>query len=84
MTFRGEYDQVPAAPLDADIDPHWQDLLLASPGMPTSYLPPSMPGPHSLSRRVGASALIALLLTATAGGVCLTYGPDELFRLVRS
>lgn len=84
VVFRSEYAEVPTAPPDADVDAHWRELVAAGPGLPASYLPPSMSGPHPPWRRAGAILLIALLVTATAGGVCLTYGPDELFRLVRS
>lgn len=78
---RTEYDRVPDARDVREVDPHWQDLL--RPGtLPASYLPPSMPGPQSAWRRGAAWLLIAALVTATAGGVCLTYGPAELFRLL--
>ena len=79
------YAGVPAARADAEIDPYWQQLTASNPGLlPGSFLPPAMPGSHAPWRRVGAGLLVALLVTATEGGVCLTYGPDELFRLLRS
>lgn len=78
---RAEYDEVPDAADVREVDPHWQELL--RPGtLPTSYLPPSMPGPVSGWRRGAAWVLIAALVTVTAGGICLTYGPAELFRLI--
>ncbi len=78
---RTEYDEVPDARDAGEVDPHWQQLL--RPGtLPTAYLPPSMPGPQSAWRRGAAWVLIACLVTVTAGGVCLTYGPAELFRLL--
>lgn len=79
---RTEYDAVPADG-DGGVDPHW--LELQRPGaLPTAYLPPATGGPQAPWRRAAAWVLIALLLTVTAGGVCLTYGPAELFRLLES
>lgn len=78
-----EYDAVPDGRDAAEVDPHWQELH--QPGaLPTSYLPPSMPGQARGWRRGAAWVLIVLLVSATAGGVCLTYGPGELFALFRS
>ena len=78
---RAEYDEVPDARDAVEVDPHWQELL--RPGtLPAAYLPPSMPCPQSAWRRGAAWVLIAALVTVTAGGVCLTYGPAELFRLL--
>ena len=78
---RAEYDEVPDARDAGEVDPHWQELL--RPGtLPAAYLPPSMPGPQTAWRRGAAWVLIACLVTVTAGGVCLTYGPAELFRLL--
>ena len=73
------YD-VPAVPADAEVDPHWQELVRPSSMLPVAYLPPSMPGEHARWRRVSATVVLVGLLSATAGGVCLTYGPGDLFR----
>ena len=78
---RSEYDEVPDAADVREVDPHWQELQVRG-ALPAAYLPPGMPGPQARWRRVAALGLVALLVTATAGGVCLTYGPDELFRLL--
>jgi len=78
---RTEYDEVPDAGEVAGLDPHWQELL--RPGsLPTAYLPPAMAGRQTGWRRTAAWVLIGALVTVTAGGVCLTYGPAELFRLL--
>ncbi len=78
---RSEYDEVPDAADALEVDPHWQELQVTG-LLPTSYLPATMPGPQPRWRRTAAWVLIVLLLTVTAGGVCLTYGPAELFRLL--
>ena len=81
MTVPREYADIPAVGRDGEVDPHWQELQQPT-GLPTSYLPPAMPGQHPRWRKVSAVVLIAMFATATAGGVCLTYGPGELFRLL--
>jgi hypothetical protein len=73
------YEHVPPAEADAVIDPHWLDLRGSS-ALPPTYLPPSMPGRHSPAARVTAVALIGVFVLATALGVCLTYGPQILWR----
>ena len=78
---RSEYDGVPDAVDAPEVDPHWQELQVTG-LLPRSYLPAAMPGPQAAWRRAAAWVLIALLLTVTAGGICLTYGPAELFRLL--
>lgn len=82
MTRLSDYDDVPAVPADAVVDPYWQDLVRPASGVPTSYLPPAMPGEQPRWRRVAAVVLLVLITTTTAGGVCLTYGPGELFDLL--
>jgi hypothetical protein len=69
---------------DAEVDPHWQELLGRTSDVPTSYQPASMAVRAHGWQRVAAWTLLVLLVTVTAGGVCLTYGPDELFALLRS
>ncbi len=71
---RPSYGDVPAADPAAVIDPHWVDLRGES-TLPTTYLPPSMPGPRRLWQRVVAVGLAAMFFGCTAAGVCLTYGP---------
>lgn len=80
---RSSYDDVPAAPADAVVDPHWQELVRPSSALPPSYLPPAMAGEQARWRKVAAVVVLVGLVTATAGGVCLTYGPGELFALLR-
>ncbi len=83
VSHRVEYDLVPDAVDVPEVDPHWLELQV--PGqLPTSYLPATMPGAQPRWRRTAAWVLIGLLVTATSGGVCLTYGPDDLFRLIQS
>ena len=82
---RPEYAAVPDGRDAAEVDPHWQDLQrLPAGALPAAYLPPSMPGQATGWRRGAAWVLIVMLVSATAGGVCLTYGPGELFALFRS
>lgn len=82
MTRPAEYDEVPDVARDAVVDPHWAELVRPSSALPTAYLPPSMRGPQPAWRRVSAVVVLVGLVTATAGGVCLTYGPGELFALL--
>lgn len=81
MTFRAEWDEYPDIPdIDgAQVDPYWLQLQRGT-GLPTSYMPSSVPGgQHRPWQRATALVLLVLLLTATASGICLTYGPGELF-----
>lgn len=82
MSYRPEYDDVPAAADDATPDEHWAALLRPTSAVPTAYLPAIMGGQQTGWRRVSAWVLLTMLVTVTAGGVCLTYGPSELFDLV--
>jgi hypothetical protein len=84
MGYRSEYADVPSADADAELDPHFADLARPTSLVPSSYLPAAVAGQQSGWRRGAAWVLIALLVTVTAGGVCLTYGPYELFRLFES
>ena len=84
MAFRTEYDEVPAVPREAELDPHWAELAPHRPDLvPQSYLPAAMPGEQPTWRKASAVVLIVMFVTATTGGVCLTYGPGELFALLR-
>ncbi|MCW2620775.1 MAG: hypothetical protein JWL64_377 [Frankiales bacterium] len=80
--YQPEYDHVPDG-TGREVDPHWLDLQRGT-SLPTSLLPAYVPGRHAPWRRVAALGLIGLLVSATAGGVCLTYGPQELFALLES
>ena len=71
-----EYAAVPEVDQAAPIDPHWQDLRWGW-GLPESYMPPVMPGAKSGWMRLLSWLLIALFVTATTGGICLTYGPGN-------
>ncbi|MCU1693814.1 MAG: hypothetical protein JWM64_2905 [Frankiales bacterium] len=80
---RPEYATVPDGRDVAEVDPHWAEL--ATPGtLPTSYLPPAVAGQQHGWRKVAAWVLIVLMTSAATGGVCLTYGPGELFALFRN
>ncbi len=68
------FGDVPAAAGDAVLDPYWVELRGGS-LLPTTYMPPSMPGKRSLWQRTVAVGVVAMFLGATAAGVCLTYGP---------
>ncbi len=68
------FDQVPAAPLDAEADTHYLEMRGATP-LPRTYLPPAMAGKQPGWIRGVALVVIAMFLGATAAGVCLTYGP---------
>jgi hypothetical protein len=84
VQLRPEYDDVPAVPADAELDPHWAELTAGRTSMlPLAYLPSAMPGRQTGWRRGAAIVVITMLVSATAGGICLTYGPGELFNLVR-
>ena len=79
-----EYDHVPAVPRDAEVDPHFAELTAGRASLlPASYMPAAMPGEHPRWRRVSAVVLITMFTSATAGGVCLTYGPGELIALLQ-
>ena len=82
MGYRREYADVPAVDAAAELDPHWAEIAHSTSMVPTAYLPPAVAGQQRGWRRGAAWMLIGLLVTVTAGGVCLTYGPYELFRLL--
>ena len=85
MTYRTEWEHVPDVQ-DTDgleVDPHWLALQQGS-GLPTSYMPTSVPGAHRPWQRVTAIVVLVMLLAVTASGICLTYGPHELFRFLES
>jgi len=71
-----DYSHVPTAEPDAQVDPHWQELRTGW-GLPESYMPPVMAGEKKGWMRLASWLLIALFVTATTGGICLTYGPGN-------
>ena len=81
MGYRSEYADVPAADEAAELDPHFAELARSTSMVPAAYLPAAVAGHQHGQRRGPAWVLIGLIVTVTAGGVCLTYGPYELFRL---
>jgi hypothetical protein len=83
VAYAPEYAEVPDVPRDAQVDPHFAELTAGPSLLPASYMPPAMPGEHPRWRRISAIVLITMFTTATAGGVCLTYGPGELLALLR-
>ena len=84
MGYSPDYAQVPDVPRDAEPDPHFAELTAGRGSqLPASYMPPAMAGEHPRWRRSSAVVLITMFTTATAGGVCLTYGPGELIALLR-
>lgn len=68
------FADVPSAPADAEPDPYWQQLQ-GDPLVPVAYMPPAMGGEHPRWMGWVAWVVIALFVTATASGVCLTYWP---------
>lgn len=76
--YRSEWDSVPADVEGWEVDPHWLELQHGS-GLPESYMPSSVAGPQARWRRVVAVIILLGLIGATAAGICLTYGPHELF-----
>jgi len=78
VSYRQEYADVPDVRPDAAPDQHWLRPDQVS-QLSAAYLPPSMPGPQPRWRKAAAWVLITMFATATTGGICLTYGPYELF-----
>ncbi|MGI9015769.1 MAG: hypothetical protein ACR2HR_01465 [Euzebya sp.] len=72
---------VPDAGDDAIPDPNL-DRLLAQGTLPAYYLPAVMPTQVSGWRRGAAWTVIVMLVSSASAGICLTYGPDELFRVL--
>ena len=69
------YAHVPPADDTASVDTAWLDSRADS-LLPPAYMPPAMGGVHPGWMRIAAWVLITVFLTATTGGVCLTYGPN--------
>jgi hypothetical protein len=70
---------VPDAGDDAVPDPLLDRLRAPNP-LPAYYLPAAMPGTVHGWRRAAAWLVVAMLVSAASAGICLTYGPDELWR----
>lgn len=81
-TGADRYPDVPAAADDAEPDERFAALLQATSQLPGAYLPAVMTPPHSRWRRGSAWVLLVMLVTVTGAGICLTYGPAELWRAV--
>ena len=74
-----------APPLDEDavVDPHFLRLVnQGASGLPAFYMPPSMPSQVRGWRRAAVWTVITLLVSSASAGICLTYGPDELWRVL--
>ena len=67
---------------DAVIDPHFEELRRGRTHLPESYLPPSMPGQVYGWRRGAAFTVIAMMTGSTCAGICLTYGPEMLWKVL--
>ena len=50
--------------------------------LPAYYLPATMPTQVSGWRRAAAWTVVVMLVSSASAGICLTYGPDELFRVL--
>lgn len=70
---------MPLVAADAEPDPHWTELAATTALLPGAYMPPPMRGAQPPWRKAAAIVLITMLVTAASGGICLTYGPGELF-----
>lgn len=70
---------VPDAGDDAVPDPAL-DRLLAATGLPAYYLPAAMPTQVTGWRRAAAWTVVVMLVSAASAGICMTYGPEELWR----
>lgn len=83
-TTWSDWSEVPDVAADAPVDPHWQELVeRGRSGLPAAYLPAVTATSVRGWRRGAAWVLVAMITTTTAGGICLTYGPEELFRVLR-
>lgn len=68
------FSEVPAADESAVPDPRYLELRTST-NLPVTYMPPAMAGDRPRWIRLVSIALVAVFITATAAGVCLTYGP---------
>ncbi|WP_370325870.1 hypothetical protein [Euzebya sp.] len=72
---------VPDAGDDAVRDPNL-DGLYAQRLLPAWYQPAAMPTQVRGWRRVAAWTVVAMLLVTVTAGICLTFGPDEMWRVL--
>ncbi len=75
------HTDVPDAGDDAVPDPNLQHLL-AGAALPSYYQPPAMPTQLVGWRRAAAWTVIVMLVSSASAGICLTYGPEELWRFL--
>lgn len=72
---------IPDAPVDAVVDRHHQRMRAGGRStLPECYLPAATPTQVDGWRRIVVWVVIALLVATLAGGICITYGVDELLR----
>lgn len=74
-----DWPDVPDAGDDAIPDPNL-DRLRADRLLPAYYLPAAMPTQVQGWRRGAVWTVIVMLVSSAGAGICLTYGPDELWR----
>lgn len=72
---------VPDADPDATVDPAWSDLRTNA-ALPGWYQPAAMPTQVAGWRRAAAWTVVVMLVSSASAGLCLTYGPDELWRFL--
>lgn len=74
-----DFPDVPAAAEDAVQDPLMEELLEGGRStLPDSYLPAMMPAQVDGWRRLAVWVVLTMLVATLMGGICLTYGFDEL------
>lgn len=73
------WPDVPDAGDSAVPDPNIAGLL-AGRTLPAYYLPAAMPTQFGGWRRMAAWTVIVMLIASASAGICLTYGPEELWR----
>ncbi len=74
---------VPDVDADAIVDPHFLELLNGRGGaLPAWYMPAGMRTQLRGWRRGAAWSVVTLLSSAACSGICLTYGPEELWRIL--
>lgn len=82
MTAHERTIDVPAAPDDAIVDPHFEELMAGGTNtLPASYMPAAPPGQVRGWRRSAVWLLLGGLTFTMATGLCITYGPEELLLL---
>ncbi len=79
--MRSTLPDVPDAGDDAVVDPNLSAMLAAA-QLPSYYLPAAMPTQVDGWRRAAAWTVVVMLVSSASAGICLTYGPDELWRFL--